>query len=191
MNTPPAIRIAIWTWFFAALAAGRFAVWQQLPPAAVPGTMLLLAALLVLAYRVAPVFRAWVDGADLRTLVGLHVTRFVGFYFLVLAQRGGMPFAIALPAGIGGIVIAAGALVLVFAPLAPALRLRAIYLWNVVGVADLALVGLNAARIGIADPDALFALTYLPLSLLPSFLFPLILACHVAIFARLSRLRAS
>jgi hypothetical protein len=45
----------------------------------------------------------------------------------------------------------------------------------------------SAARIYAAHPPQLRALTHLPLSLLPLFLFPLLIATHVMIFARLLR----
>jgi hypothetical protein len=46
---------------------------------------------------------------------------------------------------------------------------------------------LTATRLNLADPDHLRALTYLPLSLLPTFIVPLIIASHVVMFVRLSR----
>jgi len=72
-------------------------------------------------------------------------------------------------------------------PLEPA-RLRT-YLtrWNLIGLIDIILVVISAVRINSADPGQLRALTHLPLSLLPTFLVPLIIATHIMIFARLLR----
>ena len=189
MRTPFVIRIVFWTWILAAIAVGQLLVLQRLPSFGVPGILLGLTILLVLAYRLIPYFRTWVDLLDLRSLVLLHVTRFVGIYFLVLYRRGELPYAFAVPGGIGDITVAALAIVVVLLPIAPASQLRAIYIWNVIGFVDILLVVSTAARIGFEGSLGLRPLTYLPLSLLPTFLVPLIIASHLAIFARISRLR--
>ncbi len=187
MQTPLAIRIAFWLWIFAAIAAGQQGWLRRLPMPAVQGILFALIAALVLAYRFAANFRQWVDAIDLRGLVLLHVTRFVGFYFIVLYRRGELPYAFAVPGGLGDIAVAALALLVVFIPFAPATRRRAISIWNVVGLIDILLVIFTAARIGLSGSRELAALTYLPLSLLPTFLVPLIVATHLLVFARLKR----
>lgn len=187
MPTSLAIRIVFWIWLLAAVAAGHYLVLQRLPQPATPAILLGLTGALILAYRGLAAFRTWVDALDLRAVVLLHVTRFVGFYFLTLYNRGELPHAFAVPGGIGDIVVAVFAIVVVAFPLAESTRLRAIYVWNVVGFVDLLLVVLSAARLGLATPREMLALTRLPLSLLPTFLVPLLLATHVLIFARLAR----
>lgn len=184
------IRFFLWTWFAGALAAGHFLLLQHLPPIAVQGMIFALTALVLLAYfRVAPI-RTWVDSIDLRSLVLIHVTRFVGIYFLVLFQRGELPRAFAIPGGIGDIIVATMALPVALAPLEEAVRRRAIVIWNVIGFIDILLVVLSAARINLSTPGELRALTHLPLSLLPTFLVPLIIATHIIIFSRTARPRA-
>jgi hypothetical protein len=106
MTTPLAIRIVFWTWLIVAVAAGRLQWMQALPPIAMPAVILGLTALLALAYRKLASFRAWVDAIDLRGLVLLHVTRFAGFYFLLLYDRGELPYAFAVPGGLGDIAVA-------------------------------------------------------------------------------------
>ncbi len=189
MPTSFVVRIIFWTWLLGAVAAGQSLLLHRLPPLALPGILLGLSALLVLTYRAIAPFRAWVDAIPLRALVLLHVTRFAGFYFLVLYQRGQLPPAFAVPAGLGDIAVATFALVVVFFPFADATRARALYLWNVIGLVDLLLVVASAARISLAAPRDLLPLTQLPLSLLPTFLLPLLIASHLAIFARLARER--
>lgn len=185
MNTPPGIRIAIWLWFFAALAAGSSGFWRQFPFSVLGAALLGLTALLVFAHRLIPAFRAWVEGLSLRALVLLHATRFVTLSFFVLHQRGELALPIALPGGLGGCLVATLALLLAFVPLSAATRLRAVYVWNVLGIADILLVMLSARRFAAIDPTSLLPFTQLPLSLLPTFLLPLLLATHLAIFARL------
>ena len=188
MTTPLAIRTTLWLWLTAALLAGRLLLLQRVPMPAVQGILFGVTALLVLAYRASALWRTWADALPLRGLVLLHVTRFVGFYFIWLYRRGELPYAFAVPGGLGDIAVATLALVAALAPFAPATRLRAITICNVVGLIDIAMVVMTAARLGLADPSSMRALTYLPLSLLPTLLVPLIIATHVLIFARLRRL---
>ena len=49
---------------------------------------------------------AWVRVVDVRWLVGFHLTRFVGVYFLLLYRQGELPYAFAVPGGWGDITIA-------------------------------------------------------------------------------------
>lgn len=187
MPTSRVVRLVFWIWFAAAAYAGRQLWLQRIPAPAVQGILFGLTTLLLLGYaRLAPL-RAWADALDPRALVLLHVTRFIGIYFLVLYRRGKLPYDFAVPGGIGDIVVAALALLLVVAPLAAASRLRWIYIWNIVGFVDIILVVGTAIRLTLAEPAQMRALTVLPLSLLPTFLVPLILATHVVLFRRLSR----
>ncbi len=180
------VRLLLW-WLLAAVAVGKFQLLQRLPPPAIQAIILLLTAGLVGLYlRFNPV-RTWIDSLSLRALVLVHVTRFVGVYFLILHHRGELPYAFAVPGGWGDIVVALSALVVALAPFAPAFRLRAVRIWNVVGLLDLALVVFTAARLGLADPLSIRALTHLPLSLLPTFLVPILIATHIIIYLRLAR----
>jgi hypothetical protein len=181
------VRTLLWLWFLAALLAGRSLLLQRLPPLAIPAFVFTLSGFVLLLYFCVASLRVWVDAIDLRKLVLLHATRFVGVAFLVLYQRGQLPYAFAVPGGVGDIIVATFAVTFAFAPFEPALRRRAVTIWNVVGLIDILLVALTAARLNFAEPGQMRALTQLPLSLLPTFLVPLIIATHVIIFARLAR----
>ena len=177
-----------WTgaWLAVALAVGASGVMRHARP---PMPQLVLAALtaaLIAALWIVPTLRRWARGVDLRALVLVHVTRFVGIYFLVLYGRGELPWAFAVPGGWGDIAVAAtAALVAALArPDRPGGR-GVILAWNVFGFADILLVVATAARLAIADPDSMNALLRLPLSLLLTFLVPIIIATHVLIFWRL------
>jgi len=143
---------------------------------------------LILAGVLSPRFQAWASSVDLRVLVALHVTRFVGAEFLVYFRRGELPFAFAVPGAWGDMAVAATA-ILVLASGVPSTRGRRLLygVWNTLGLADLLFVVLTAARLGFADPDSVRALLRLPLSLLPTFLVPLLIASHVLIAVRLAR----
>lgn len=173
-------------WVALALGAGfsgRVAALQ--PPA--PQVLLIVLTLGTLGiFTRVRSLRAWFDSVDLRVLVALHLTRFVGADFLILYSRGELPFGFAVPGGVGDIVVAAWALTLLLWIRAdtPAGR-RAYRLWNVVGLLDILLVVTTAARLGVTAPASMAALLRLPLSLLPTFLVPLIIASHVQLFRRL------
>jgi hypothetical protein len=181
------IRVYFWLWFGAALAAGHFLVLQRVSALALPALTLFLAAIPVLACLRVGALRTWVDAIDLRALVLLHVTRFVAIYLLVLHQRGELPRPLVVPGALGDIIVAVMALPVALAPLADAARHRAIVIWNVVGFVGLLLAQLSTARLALSSPVEVRLLTHLPLSLLPTFLLPLLLATHVVIFVRTGR----
>jgi hypothetical protein len=143
-------------------------------------------ALLVVSRRWPPL-REFVRAIDLRALVLFHLTRFVGFYFLALHARGELPWAFAVPGGWGDIAVAGTALpVLLVPPDTPAGR-RAYLAWNVFGLLDILGVVLTAARLAFRDPASMGALLELPLSLLLTFVVPIIVATHVWMLGRLIR----
>jgi hypothetical protein len=171
-----------------AAASGRVAALRPPAPQLLLGG---LTAALLLAGAMRTGFRRWLGGLKLRRIVAFHMTRFAGAYFLVLHSRGQLPFAFAVPGGWGDIAVATGALVLVL--LVPDLQRRPIWLilWNTVGFLDILFVVGTAARLALADPASMSALLRLPLSLLPTFLVPLIIASHLLLFWRLARNRAN
>jgi len=61
--------------------------------------------------------------------------------------------------------------------------------WSTLGLIDIIFVIFSAPRFGLKDWQAMHALRELPLSLLPTFLVPVIIALHVLIFVRLIRAR--
>lgn len=135
-----------------------------------------------------PSFRVWLRALDVRWLVAIHLTRFVGFYFLYLYGRGQLPYDFAVPGGWGDIAVASVAiLVLLLGPPRGAGRRAAYIVWNVFGLVDILFVVVTAVRLGAADPGSMLALQRLPLILLPTFLVPLIIASHVVLAVQLTR----
>jgi hypothetical protein len=187
MSADLIVRLVIWTWFAAAAAAGHFLVLQRIPAAAIPALTLGISALLFGAYFLIRPLRAWVDHFDLRTLVLIHVTRFVGIYFLALYQRGELPRPFAVSGGIADIVIATMALIVALAPLDPGPRRRAIVIWNVIGFVATLMMLVTITRLNLAAPSELRSLTYLPLSFLPTMLMPLLVTTHLIILVRTAR----
>lgn len=183
---PPAlvVRLTLWLWFGLAFAASYLGRLQDLPLPVLQGAGLAVAALVILLSARPGPLRDWLAALDLRALVLLHVTRVAGFYLLLLQRSGDLPTGFALPAGVGGVLIGVMALPVALAPLAEGSRQRAITIWNMAGSADLILLSLSAVRISLAEPAALRSLGSLPLSLLPTFILPLLLAVHGIIFLR-------
>jgi hypothetical protein len=129
----------------------------------------------------------WALSIDLRWLLLFHLTRlFAGAYFLVLCQLGELPCWFARPAGWGDIVVAVLASAVVGAMRTKFAR-TFLLVWNTIGLIDIILVAFSALRFGLKDWQSMHALRELPLSLLPTFLVPLIIASHVLIFVRLAR----
>jgi hypothetical protein len=148
-----------------------------------------LTALVLLACWKVRTIRACVLNIDVRWLVSFHVTRlFAGIYFLVLCQRGQLPCAFARSAGWGDIVVAVLALAMVSA-LCTEFAKTLLLIWNTIGLIDIVFVVFSALRFGMKNWQSMHALRELPLSLLPTFLVPLIIASHVLIFVRLIRAR--
>lgn len=186
MSAALILRLVFWTWFAGAVAAGHWLVLARLPPLVLPLTPLLLAtALLVAGFRI-PALRDWTSSVDLRPLVLLHVTRFVGLYFLLLHRQGELPRAFAVVAGAGDLIIAAMALPVALAPLETAARWRAIRIWSIVSFVTLLLVVFTVARLNLSSPLSLLPLTRLPLCLYVTFLLPLLLAAQAVILIRTS-----
>ena len=110
-------------------------------------------------------------------------------YVVVYYRDGALPRAFAVPGGWGDIIVAT----LAFGLLAAAGELEPkrwlVGLWNTLGLIDILFVVATASRLALADPDSLNALLRLPLSLLPTFLVPLIIADHVVVFWRIAARR--
>jgi hypothetical protein len=172
-------------WLGAALALGGSGRLADARPPAPQALLAAVTALLILAGAVLPGFRLWLAGLNLRQIVALHLTRFVGIHFLLLGGRGALPAAFAVPAGWGDVAVATGALALVL--LVPDLLARRGWLlaWNLVGLADIIFVVATATRLALADPGSMQSLFRLPLSVVPVFLVPMIIGSHVLLFARL------
>jgi hypothetical protein len=188
MTSSRTVLVALLGWLLVAIVAGGAGLVRMLPTPALPPVLFgLTAVVLVTGWRHAEL-RAWLAAIDERWLVALHLTRFVGFYFLYLYGRGELPYAFAVPGGWGDIAVASlAAALLLWGPPRDGRRRWAYVAWNVLGLADILFVVATAARLGLADPASMAALLRLPLSLLPTFLVPLIIASHVVLGVRLGR----
>jgi hypothetical protein len=187
LGTGPVLA-AVGAWLLGSLLVGGSAWFATLRPPAPQLILVGVTIALLTASRLWPPLRQFVETVDLRALVLFHITRLVGFYFLALHARGELPWAFAVPGGWGDNVVALGALLLVLMvrPDTPGGR-RAYLAWNVLGLLDILGVVITAARLAIGESGSMQALLRLPLSLLQTFVVPIIIATHVVMLGRLAR----
>lgn len=173
----PCFAVGLGGWFYKASA-----------PAVAATVWTLTAFVLFACWKIASI-RVWALNVDVRWLVLFHVTRlFAGAYFLVLCQRDQLPWGFARPAAWGDIGVAVLALAVVSATHTQFAK-TLLLIWNAIGLIDIIFVVFSALRFGLKDWQSMHTLRELPLSLLPTFLVPLIIASHVLIFVRLARAR--
>lgn len=168
-------------WFLAALVLGMSGALDRGGPRAVAAAVWLLTLILAALTRYWPPLRAWIESASLRGLVLLHFARFfAGSAFLLLSARGLLAKAFAVPAGWGDIFVAVSALAVAGAcvPIREQWQRRLFILWNLLGVADIVAVVMDALRVGLRDSQGMELLRVLPLSLLPTFVVPLVIVTH-------------
>jgi hypothetical protein len=182
------VALILGAWICIAAGAGVAGWLERANATVVAGMIWILTALALFACWKVPTLQRWAMKVELRWLVLLHLTRFVGFYFFLLCSRGELPFAFAAPAGWGDIIVAALAVLLL--ALSDARNWSMLIIWNTIGLTDILFVVMTALRLGLEDWQSMHALREFPLSLLPTFLVPLIIVSHVLIFFRSARLKS-
>lgn len=181
---------AIIVWYALAIFAGGSGFTLRMVPPLPQIVLFGLVVLLLLLYWLSQSFRKWVLSVNIKLLVALHLTRFVGFYFLFLYSRGQLPYDFAVLGGWGDIIVATAALlVILLATLVGKSGWIICLVWNLIGLVDILFVIATAVRLTIADPQSMSELLKLPLSLLPTFLVPILIFTHIIIFIRLYRAR--
>jgi hypothetical protein len=192
--SPPSSRpflTVVGLWFVLACIAGltgRVAAMTPPLPQVMIGAMTLA---LILSGAFHPGLHAWLTQVNLRGFVAFHLTRYVGIAFLIMYGRGQLSGEFALTAGWGDILAATGALAIVVFLRDPMSKPTLFALWNALGLADILLVVVTATRIALRSPAEIRALLVFPMSLVPTFVVPLLIASHVLAIWRLRRLRVS
>jgi hypothetical protein len=172
-------------WLAVAIAVGLSGLLSYVRPLGPQIMIIGLTSALIAAYWASRLFRDWLKALDLRAIVALHLTRFVGFYFLWLYGRGELPYRFAVPGGWGDIIVATGAIVILASWSEFGSRRPVLLVWNVYGLVDILFVVGTAAAEGRANPASMAPLLRMPLSLLATFLVPLVVSSHFLMFARL------
>ena len=179
-------------WFIVSLILGYSGLLGKISPPFHQIILLCIVITLIISFFRFKNFKKWTLSLSLRTLISVHIIRFIGFYFLFLYSKGQLPYEFAVPAGIGDIVIAISALYIISNYTAErGVRITAVLIWNLFGLADIMFVIFTAARLMFSAPDSMIALTELPLSTLITFFVPLIIYSHLVIFYVINRSRRS
>ena len=181
--------IAAWfTFELAASALHLFKTDPALPPLALGLAALIPVAAFLIWFATSSGFREFALSLDPRTLTFVQSWRIIGFTFLPLYAAGLLPGVLALPAGLGDIVIG------VTAPLAALKfanfsRRRAFVFWQILGILDLltAMTLGPAAKLISPDQVAPSVMMELPMSLIPTFGVALFLIIHVICIAQARR----
>ena len=176
---------AMLVWFVVACAAGISGRVGTLTPPQPQMVIAALSVVLVVSGWALPGMRAWLREVNLRGFVAFHITRFVGIVFLIMSARREMSAEWALPAGWGDIAVAAGALLIALLLPRPESRPDIVRLWNLIGLIDIIAVVVTAARIGMREPGAIAPLLRFPMSLVPTFVVPIVFATHCWMALRL------
>jgi hypothetical protein len=95
-----------------------------------------------------------------------------------------LPAEFAHRAGWGDVIAAAGALILLFWPEGPGFR-RALWIWNIVGLADLFVAVGTAGWLNLTRPGSMIEVAGLPLTLVPLWAVPILITSHWVVFRRL------
>lgn len=178
-------------WFLLSLIVGATSLLASIPapfPQAVPSFLVIL---LLVSFWIIKVFRDWPLNVDIRTLLLIHISRFLGVCFLILYSKGEHPHDCAVLGGwgdIGDIIVAIAALlVLIFSPRRGLIGFVIYFILNLFGFIDIFFVVMTAGRLAMAYPQSMMALAKFPLGLLRAFLVPIIIYSHIVIFIRIWR----
>ncbi len=178
-------------WFIAALTASAFHLFRTDPTR--PPLALGLGALLpIIAFSLwfarSESFRRFTLALNPRTLTIVQSWRTGGFVFLVLYAYGILPGLFAWPAGLGDFAIGATASLAALKLTNPNRR-SSFILWQALGVLDLVTAVTLGATASLIDPQGIptTPMTVLPLSLIPTFVVPLLLILHLICIAQARR----
>jgi hypothetical protein len=188
MSANRIVIILLLLWFINAFLLGFSGKISELTPPLPQIIIFVLVIILLLIFNIVQTLKNWILSINIKYLIGIHLSRFIGIYFLILYSRDLLPYDFAVKGGMGDIFIAVTALLLIiFISRENTIRDKLYLVWNTLGFIDILFVVLTAARIGMKNPVEISELFKLPLSLLPTFLVPIIIVTHIMIFIRLFR----
>lgn len=184
---------ALLLWFAVLLPAGVAGAFTGARPLLVglgAATPLLAAALAIARW---PALRAGLDGVPLSSLIAVHVVRGFGVFFVLLYAGGRMSGPFGPVAGWGDVAAAATAPLVAWAVVRETPSWRGLVLgWNALAVADLIIAVTLGVTSAPTSPLRFFTegpgtapMGSLPWVLIPTFIVPLLLLIHVAVFRRL------
>jgi hypothetical protein len=182
------LTILIPAWFLIALSASALDVFRN-DSQRVGGAVAIAAVtpilLFAIAFAASASFRRFTLSLNPQVLTLVQSWRFLGFVFVLLQAHDLLPAIFALPAGYGDMAIGLTA-TYVALKLASSEHRSSFIAWQMLGMADLVMaVGLGTtARILSPAGASMQLMTVLPLSLVPTFIVPLLLIFHVICIAQ-------
>jgi hypothetical protein len=178
-------------WLLAILAAGYFGVFHSMSVPLPLGVAAILPVLVFwIWYRASSAFRAYVLSRNAVVLTAVQSWRVGGFVFLILMAKGLLPAGFAYSAGLGDMAIGVTAPFVAWAVARKKISTGLLIAWQVAGMADLvAAVTLGALysdnRISFVAHGATTGMMgFLPMSLVPTFIVPLLAILHLMVIAR-------
>jgi len=170
-------------WFVLVLSASALHLFKtdpDLPPLALGLAVLIPITVFLVWFATSEGFRRFALSLNPSTLTFVQSWRIVGFTFLVLYAVGILPGVFALPAGWGDIAIGATA-PLAAIKLANTSHRRGFIFWQILGILDLVIAVALGPVARLISPHGLETgiMTVLPMSLIPTFVVPLLIMLHV------------
>ncbi len=180
-----AILITLGGWFVGAvfLGASNFA---RRSPELLLGAMLIPLLVVWVLSRWVSVIRGATESLPLQVLVGMQGLRILGA--LYLAESGtGISESWATPAATTSILMGVLSIAVAFlaVPAQEIYQKVILYLWALVGAAEIVAMSIWAIVASFADRNAMTSLTVMPLFLLPAFITPLMIWSQLTIVRRL------
>jgi hypothetical protein len=181
-------------WFLLALVGSVLGVFdsERRPPVPLGLAAVIPVAVFAFCYLTSVRFREFVLSLDLRMLTVAQTWRVGGIVFVILYLQGALPGVFALPAGWGDFAIGITAPVVAWYWKRP-FPYRTFLVWNVLGSLDLVTavslgVLASATPVGVLAGDVTTRLMgRFPLSLIPTFIVPLLLIFHLISLIRIRK----
>lgn len=140
-------------------------------------------------------FHTWYQAVSLEDLIGLHIFRIVGSFFLILAYYDALPKTFAYLAGTGDVLTALLSIWIVrlLRQKDPNAKSMA-FAWNVFGTVDILFTAIGANVLTKLSIDTgsmgVDTLAFFPFCIIPAFAPPTILFLHWLIFKKIKEFQA-
>ena len=138
------------------------------------------------------VFNRFLEQIRLEDLVGIHIFRLIGVFFLLLTHHNALPKFFAIIAGSGDIITAITSIFVVKAIRQKQENAKTLTLiWNTFGFADIVFTAVTAILLTKLSIDngtmGVDALAMFPFCFIPAFAPPIIIFLHITIFKKIKK----
>ena len=183
------IAVLVGAWFALALSASALGVFKNNSDSLALSVGVAALAPIVLFlfwFTTSAGFRQYLRTLNPRTLTMAQSWRVNGLVFLILGTLGILPWLFALPAGLGDMAIGITAPWVAEKWIAGHDHKRGFIRWQILGILDLVTAVTLGTTARLIDPSGpgMGAMTVLPLSLVPTFIVPLLFIVHVISIAQ-------